>query len=180
MLKLRTHDYLRWCRENDRTAAPASAEDVGAFLRHLAEQYSFEEVMIGRIAVWHLHRDQGLENVTMHPVVREELKECRRRCDARKGQPRPRSPQVRTIRDRYERNWRSWCDGEDIDVADVKALDAVRYLESFDGATSLADRIVGLSDLYRDCGNPFASDEVARWREKYLAPVAGDEGQAER
>ena len=169
ILKLRTDDYLRWCRENGRTAVPASAEDVGAFLLRLAEQYSFHGVMQGRIAVWHLHREQGLENITMHPVVSEAVAECRRLCDARKGQPRPRSPQVRVIRGRYERNWKSWCEGEGIDVFGAAPRDAVRYLESFDGSMSVDKRIMGLADLYEGRDNPFASDEVAYWRREYLA-----------
>ena len=172
MLKLRTDDYLRWCRENGRTAVPASAEDVGAFLLRLAEQYSYAEVMKGSIAVWHLHREQGFENITKHPVVSEALTECRRLCDARKGQPRPRSPQVRAIRAGYERNWRSWCAGEGIDdVFEATPRDAVLYLESFDGSLSLDCRIMGLSDLYEGRDNPFASDEVACWRREYLARV---------
>ena len=172
VLKLRTDDYLRWCRENGRTAVPASAEDVGAFLLRLAEQYSYAEVMKGSIAVWHLHREQGFENITKHPVVSEALTECRRLCDARKGQPRPRSPQVRAIRAGYERNWRSWCAGEGIDdVFEATPRDAVLYLESFDGSLSLDCRIMGLSDLYEGRDNPFASDEVACWRREYLARV---------
>ena len=172
MLKLRTDDYLRWCRENGRTAVPASAEDVGAFLLRLAEQYSFGGVIHGRIAVWHLHREQGFENITKHPVVSEALTECRRLCDARKGQPPPRSPQVRAIRAGYERNWRSWCAGEGIDdVFEATPRDAVLYLESFDGSLSLDCRIRGLSDLYEGRDNPFASDEVACWRREYLARV---------
>ena len=176
MLKLRTDDYLRVCRENGRTAVPASAGDVGAFLLRLSEQYSVGGVMMGKIAVWHLHRDQGLENITKHPVVSEALVECRRRCDARKGQPRPRSPQVRVQRARYERNLKAWCDGEGIDgegidVFDVTPLDAVRYLESFDGSLTLDIRIRGLSDLYEGRDNPFGSDEVDGWRQEYLARV---------
>ena len=46
---------------------------------------------------------------------------------------------------------------------------AVRYLESFDGSLSLDHRIMGLGDLYEGRDNPFASDEVACWRRKYLA-----------
>ena len=171
VLKLRTDDYLRWCRENGRTAVPASAEDVGAFLLRLAQQYSFGGVAMGKIVVWHLHREQGFENITKHPVVSKALAECRRRCDARKGQPRPRSPQVRVARLRYERAWRSWCEEEDIDVFDATPRDAVRYLESFDGSLSVDNRIVGLSDLYEGRDNPFASDEVVCWRREYLARV---------
>ena len=172
MLKLRTDDYLRWCQENGRTAVPASAEDVAAFLLRLAEQYSFSGVMFGRIAVWHLHREQGLENITKHPVVSEALAECRRLCDVRKGQPRPRSPLVREIRAGYERNWRAWCEGEGIDdVFEATPQDAVRYLESFDGSTAVDMRIPGLSDLYEGRDDPFASDEVASWRRDYLARV---------
>ena len=170
MLKLRTDDYLRWCRENGRTAVPASAEDVGAFLLHLAEQYGFNGVMMGRIAVWHLHREQGLENMTKHPVVSEALAECRRRCNARKGQPRPLSPQVERIRAGYERNWMVWCEDEDIDAFRATPADAVRYLESVDGL-SVDSRIRGLSGLGKGRDNPFASDEVARWRREYLARV---------
>ena len=171
MLKFRTNDYLRWCRENGRTAVPASAEDVGEFLLRLAEQYSFREVMMGRIAVWHLHREQGFENITKHPVVSEAVAEYQRGGAARKGQPRSRSPQVRAQRAGYERNWRSWCEGEGIDVFGAMPRDAVRYLESFDGSLSVPQRIVGLSDLYEGRDNPFASDEVACWRREYLARV---------
>ena len=171
MLKLRTDDYLRWCRENGRTAVPASAEDVGAFLLRLAEQYSYSGVMLGKTAVWHLHRDQGFENITKHPVVSEALADCQRRCDARKGQPRPKSPRVRVIRARYERHWKSWCEGEGIDVFGASPRDAVRYLESFGGSLSTDLRIVGLGDLYEGRDNPFTSDEVACWRREYLARV---------
>ena len=170
MLKRRTHDYLRWCRENGRTAVPASAADVGTFLLHLAEQYSFNGVTMGRIAVWHLHREQGLENMTKHPVVSEALAECRRRYDARKGQPRPLSPQVKTVRARYEKNWMGWCEDEGIDAFRATPADAVRYLESFDGL-SVDSRIRGLSGLGKGRDNPFTSDEVARWRREYLARV---------
>ena len=169
LVKRRTDDYLRWCQENGRTAVPASAEDVGTFLLRLAEQYSFSGVVLGKTAVWHLHREQGLENITNHPVVSEALAECRRLCDARKGQPRPRSPQVREIRAGYERNWTSWCEGEGIDVFEATPQDAVRYLENFDESLSVAKRILGLSDLYEGRDNPFASDEVACWRRDYLA-----------
>ena len=171
-LKLRTDDYLRWCRENGRTAVPASAEDVAEFLPWLADQYGITRVMLGSIAVWHLHREQGLENITKHPLVSEALTECHRRCDARKGQPRPLSPSVKAQRGRYERNWRSWCEGEGIDdVFDATPRDAVRYLESFEGHLSVDVRIRGLSDLYEGRDNPFASDEVACWRRDYLARV---------
>ena len=123
--------------------------------------------------MWHLHREQGFENITRHPVVSRALAECRRLCDARKGQPRPRSPQVRAQRAGYERSWRSWCEGEGIDdVFDATPQDAVRYLESFDGQhLSVGVRILGLSDLYVGQDNPFASDEVACWRREYLARV---------
>ena len=172
MLKLRTADYLRSCRENGRTAVPASAEDVGAFLLRLAEQYSFNRVTMGSVAVWHLHREQGFENITRHPVVSGALAECRRLCDARKGQrQRPLSPVIRAQRAGYERNWRSWCEGEGLDVFGAAPRDAVRYLESFDGSLSLDYRIVGLADLYEGRENPFASDEVASWRREYLARV---------
>ena len=169
ILKLRTDDYLRWCWEKGRTAVPASAEDVGGFLLHLADQYSFGGVMMGRIAVWHLHREGGFENITRHPMVCEALAECRRRCAARKGQKRPPSPQVKVHRARYARDWRSWCEGEGIDVFCATPRDAVRYLESFDGSVTLDIRIWGLSDLYEGRDNPFASDEVACWRRNYLA-----------
>ena len=170
MLKRRTDDYLRWCRENGRTAAPAPGADVGAFLLHLAEQYSINGVRMASIAVWHLHREQGLENITKHPMVSEAMAECHRRCDARKGQPRPHSPQVRTQRARYEKNWRLWCEGEGTEVLGAAPADAVRYLESLDGL-SVDLRIRGLSDLYEGRDNPFASDEVASWRRGYLAWV---------
>ena len=171
MLKLRTDDYLRWCRENGRTAVSASAEDVGAFLLRLAEQYSFNMVALGSVAVWHLHREQGFEDITKHPVVSEAMAECRRRCADRKGQPRPRSPQVRAQRSGYAQNWRSWCEGEGIDVFGAMPRDAVRYLESFDGSLSLYNRVVGLSDLYEGRDNPFASCEVTSWLREYLAWV---------
>ena len=170
VLKLRTDDYLRWCRENGRTAVPASAEDVGTFLLHLAEQYSFNGVVMGRVAVWHLHREQGLENITKHPVVSEAMAECRRRCDARKGQPRPLSPQVQRNRASYEKNWMRWCEDEGIDAFRATPADAVRYLESFDGL-SVDSRVRGLSGFGNGCDNPFTSDEVVRWRGEYMARV---------
>ena len=168
-LKLRTDDYLRWCMDNGRTAVPASAEDVAEFLLWLADQYDISRVMKGGIAVWHLHREHGLENITRHPLVSKVLAECHRRCDARRGQQRPLSPSVKAQRGRYERNWRSWCEEEGIDVFGATALDAVRYLESFDGLLSVDDRLGGLRALYEGRANPFASDEVSCWHRDYLA-----------
>ena len=168
-LKRRTDDYLRWCLENGRAAVPASAEDVAEFHLWLADQYGLGSVMKGSIAVWHLHREQGFENITKHPLVSEALTECHRRCDAKKGQPHPLSPSVKAQRGRYERNWRSWCEEEGIALFAATARDAVRYLESFDGLLSVDNRLVGLRALYEDRENPFASDEVACWRRDYLA-----------
>ena len=108
--------------------------------------------------------------MTKHPVVSEALAECRRRCNARKGQPRPLSPQVERIRAGYERNWMVWCEDEDIDAFRATPADAVHYLESVDGL-SVDSRIRGLSGLGKGRDNPFASDEVARWRREYLARV---------
>ena len=167
-LELRTKDYLRWCLENGRIPVPAFAEDVKEFLLWAAGQYSYHMVGISRTAVWHLHRDQGLENITKHPVVSEAMVECQRRCDARKGQRLPLSPQVRVQRARYERQLRSWCEGQGINAFDMAPRHALRYLKSFEGSLSLTSLIAGLDGLYEGQANPFRSDEVVRWRRDYL------------
>ena len=169
-LKLRTSDYLRWCRETGRTPVPASPEDVGAYLLYLADQYKYATVAMARKVIWHLHRERGLENVTRHPAVSEALVECRRRCDDRKRQPRPVSPQVQRIRASYERHWKQWCEAEGIDPPEVTPAEAVRYLDSIEGL-SVDLRIRPLALTFEGTENPFTSVEVTRWRREYLARV---------
>ena len=167
-------DYEGWCRRHGLDLAPASGEQVAAFLESLGDQGSEAMVRAASVAVSFYQMEHGFRATEDHPAVREVFVARRERRAAGGELVAFRNERPGGVVARHRRHWEQWRDDQGIKPGSATPADVVRYFRTVEHQKVAGVR---LRHLRKSCPEERAlwSEEVDQWVNEFRARLAGGE-----
>ena len=164
-------DYEGWCRRHGLDLAPASGEQVAAFLESLGDQGSEAMVRAASVAVSFYQMEHGFRATEDHPAVREVFVARRERRAAGGELVAFRNERPGGVVARHRRHWEQWRDGQGIEPGAATAADVESYFRSVEHQKDAGAR---LAHLRKSCPEEGAlwSDEVDQWGAEFRSRLA--------
>ena len=167
-------DYQGWCSRHGLEPAPASGEQVVAFLESLGDRASETLLRTANVAVSFYQMDRGFRATEDHPAVWEMLRARRARIAAGGEVIGFRNERPGGVVARHRRHWEQWRDDRGIKPGTATADDVVRYLRDVEDEKVAGTR---LQHLRKSCPEEEAlwSDEVSQWFAEFRSRLAAGE-----
>ena len=164
-------DYEGWCRRHGLDPAPASVDQVVAFLESLGDRGSEAMVRSANVAVSFYQMERGFRATEDLPAVREMLRARRARVAAGGEAVGFRNERPGGVVARHRRHWEQWRDDQGIEPGTATADDVMRYFKGVQHQKVAGER---LRHLRKSCPEEVAlwSDEVDRWVTEFRSRFA--------
>ena len=164
-------DYEGWCRRHGLDSAPASGDQVVAFLESLGDRASEAMVRAASVAVSFYQMERGFRATEDHPAVSEMFRARRVRRAAGSGLVGFVNERPGGVVARHRRHWEQWRDDHGIEPGAATAADVVRY---FKGVEDQKDAGARLGHLRKSCPEEGAlwSDEMDQWVAEFRSRLA--------
>ncbi len=164
-------DYEGWCSRHGLDPAPASGEQVVAFLESLGDRGSEAMVRAANVAVSFYQMERGFRATEDHPAVREMLRARRARKTAGDGIVGFRNERPGGVVARHRRHWEHWRDDRGIRPGAATADDVLGYLRGVEHQKVAGQR---LHHLRKSCPEEGAlwSDEASQWLAGFRSHLA--------
>ena len=167
-------DYEGWCRRHGLDPAPATGQQVVAFLESLGDRASEAMVRAANVAVSFYQMERGFRATEDHPAVSEMFRARRVRRVAGSGLVGFGNERPGGVVARHRRHWEQWRDDHGIEPGAATAVDVVRYFRNVEHQKVAGTR---LRHLRKSCPEEVAlwSDEVDQWVAEFRSRLADGE-----
>ena len=167
-------DYEGWCRRHGLDPAPASGEQVAAFLESLGDRSSETMVRWAGVAVSFYQMERGFRATEDHPAVSEMFRARRARRGAGGEVVGFGNERAGGVVARHRRHWEQWRDDQEIEPGEATPAEVVRYFRGVEHQKVAGKR---LWHLRKSCPEEVAlwSDDVDQWVAEFRSRLADGE-----